>query len=183
MESLYNAAALYTKKGSRNKRKLVPESKESDIVLFQREPLEEDTEKEVTDPSPSVSSSVQVKSAPVKEMDIVFVIEEEEKAREEQSIVMKEPSSSATALVIPANLDNEHLRDINEEPVFKKTKGYNRCEHGRQKSYCKECGGSRICPHNRQKATCKECGGSQICEHKRIKGRCRVLAFDSSLFI
>ena len=31
------------------------------------------------------------------------------------------------------------------------------CEHGRQKSRCKECGGSGLCEHGRQKSQCKEC--------------------------
>jgi hypothetical protein len=48
-----------------------------------------------------------------------------------------------------------------------------KCEHNRQKSRCKECGGSAICEHNRQKSTCKECGGSAICEHNRLKSWCK----------
>ena len=48
----------------------------------------------------------------------------------------------------------------------------NVCEHGRRKSYCKECGGSAICEHGRQKQRCKECGGSAICEHGRQKPQC-----------
>ena len=47
------------------------------------------------------------------------------------------------------------------------------CEHGRQKSRCKECGGSGICEHGRQKSQCKECGGSSICEHGRQKRQCK----------
>jgi len=47
------------------------------------------------------------------------------------------------------------------------------CEHRRIKSQCKECGGSRICEHGRMKAQCKDCGGSQICEHRRPKYRCK----------
>ena len=47
------------------------------------------------------------------------------------------------------------------------------CKHGKQKSYCKECGGSGICEHGRQKQSCKECGGSQICEHGRQKQSCK----------
>ena len=42
--------------------------------------------------------------------------------------------------------------------------GNNICEHGKFKSYCKECSGSQICPHNRQKSHCKECGGSALCK-------------------
>ena len=49
----------------------------------------------------------------------------------------------------------------------------NKCEHNRQKSICKECGGASICEHNREKRICKECSGSSICEHNRIKYRCK----------
>jgi len=48
-----------------------------------------------------------------------------------------------------------------------------KCEHGKQKSRCRECGGSQICKHGKQKAYCKECGGSQICEHGKQKLKCR----------
>ena len=47
-----------------------------------------------------------------------------------------------------------------------------RCEHGRQRSRCKDCGGSQICEHNRNRSVCKECGGSQICEHGRMRSTC-----------
>ena len=36
------------------------------------------------------------------------------------------------------------------------------CEHDRQRSKCKECGGSSICEHGRQRNTCKECGGASM---------------------
>jgi len=67
-----------------------------------------------------------------------------------------------------------------------------KCEHGKQKRYCKEgCGGSQICVHNiikynckncgnkycehkKNKYNCKECKGSQICEHNIIKNICKV---------
>ena len=47
------------------------------------------------------------------------------------------------------------------------------CEHEKQRSQCKECGGSGICEHGRQRSTCKECGGSQICEHGRRRSQCK----------
>ena len=47
------------------------------------------------------------------------------------------------------------------------------CEHNRQKSQCKDCGGSSICEHGRQKSLCKDCGGSSICEHNRVKSQCK----------
>ena len=77
-----------------------------------------------------------------------------------------------------------------------------RCEHGRQKSQCKECkgeptcshclraylpmvvphsllipcarcAGSAICAHKRIKSQCKDCDGTGICEHKRRRSRCK----------
>jgi len=35
-----------------------------------------------------------------------------------------------------------------------------KCEHGRQKSQCKDCHGSGICEHHRERRLCKDCGGS-----------------------
>ena len=48
-----------------------------------------------------------------------------------------------------------------------------KCEHGRQKNKCKECGGSGICAHGRVKSVCKECGGNSICVHGRRKSTCK----------
>jgi len=39
------------------------------------------------------------------------------------------------------------------------------CKHGKHKSQCKECGGSRICDHGKRKSHCKECGGSALCKN------------------
>ena len=47
-----------------------------------------------------------------------------------------------------------------------------KCEHGREKRRCKECGGSGICTHGKDKRQCKECGGSAICPHGRQKRLC-----------
>jgi len=47
------------------------------------------------------------------------------------------------------------------------------CEHGRERSTCKECGGSGICEHGRQRSRCKECGGGAICEHGRVRSKCK----------
>ena len=48
-----------------------------------------------------------------------------------------------------------------------------KCEHGRNRYACKECGGSRFCEHGRQRSRCKECGGASICEHGRIRYQCK----------
>ena len=37
-----------------------------------------------------------------------------------------------------------------------------KCEHNRQRSQCKECGGASICQHARRRSECKECGGASI---------------------
>jgi len=50
---------------------------------------------------------------------------------------------------------------------------YKKCEHNRQKSKCKPCGGSQICEHNKIKSECKHCGGASICEHNRVKRQCK----------
>jgi len=48
-----------------------------------------------------------------------------------------------------------------------------RCEHGRTRTACKECGGSQICEHGRMRSKCKECGGASICEHGRVRCVCK----------
>ena len=48
-----------------------------------------------------------------------------------------------------------------------------KCQHGKQKAQCKECGGSSICKHRKQKSTCKDCGGTSICQHGKHKTICR----------
>ena len=48
-----------------------------------------------------------------------------------------------------------------------------KCEHGRERRKCKQCGGSSICEHNRERNKCRECGGASICEHNRQRNNCR----------
>jgi hypothetical protein len=50
---------------------------------------------------------------------------------------------------------------------------YKKCEHNRQKSKCKTCGGGSICEHNRIKSECKPCCSVSICEHNRVKRQCK----------
>jgi len=50
---------------------------------------------------------------------------------------------------------------------------HKKCEHGKQKATCKDCGGSAFCKHGKRKATCKECGGSAFCEHGKQKATCK----------
>ena len=47
------------------------------------------------------------------------------------------------------------------------------CEHARQRSQCKECGGGSICQHNRIRHRCRDCGGEGICQHNRIRSSCK----------
>ena len=46
-----------------------------------------------------------------------------------------------------------------------------RCEHGRRKDTCKNCGAG-YCEHGRLKRRCKDCGTGQ-CEHGRQKDKCK----------
>jgi hypothetical protein len=46
------------------------------------------------------------------------------------------------------------------------------CDHGRQKSLCKDCG-TNHCDHGRQKYKCKDCSPKSFCQHGRRKGRCK----------
>lgn len=55
-----------------------------------------------------------------------------------------------------------------EKPKYIRKK----CEHGKYKFQCVQCGGSQICIHNKVKSICKECKGSAICIHNRIKQHC-----------
>jgi len=48
-----------------------------------------------------------------------------------------------------------------------------RCPHDRDRSRCKECGGSGICQHQRIRRQCKECGGSKMCQHRRRRSECK----------
>jgi hypothetical protein len=47
-----------------------------------------------------------------------------------------------------------------------------KCPHDKQKSLCKECGGSSLCEHNIQKYYCIPCGGKGICTHNSIRQNC-----------
>jgi hypothetical protein len=48
-----------------------------------------------------------------------------------------------------------------------------RCQHGRVRYYCRDCGGSQICQHDKYKRNCKACHGGQICAHDRFRKSCR----------
>ena len=54
------------------------------------------------------------------------------------------------------------------------------CQHNRQKHrWCRDCGGEGICQHNRRKSECKECGGRSICQHNRRRSRCTTCKADN----
>ena len=58
-----------------------------------------------------------------------------------------------------------------------------KCEHGRRRGSCKDCGGGSFCEHGRRRSTCKDCGGGGICEHERHRGyrkECGVVSYEST---
>jgi len=63
----------------------------------------------------------------------------------------------------------EHQR---QRSACKNCGGSSICEHQRMRSKCKQCGGSSICKHQRHLSACKDCGGSSICEHQRERSKC-----------
>ena len=50
---------------------------------------------------------------------------------------------------------------------------HTKCEHGRERRRCKDCGGSGLCEHGRRRTLCKDCGGGSICEHRRRRSKCK----------
>ena len=60
-----------------------------------------------------------------------------------------------------------------EQATYQRQRKKSTCPHGRDKQYCKQCGGSGLCEHGRNKRECKECGGSGICEHGKIRRACK----------
>ena len=65
-----------------------------------------------------------------------------------------------TVTTVNRKSESQHQKPIRKISV---------CAHGRRKSRCKDCGGSRLCEHGRVKNQCKQCGGPGICEHGRQK--------------
>ena len=53
-----------------------------------------------------------------------------------------------------------------------KSKKHIKCEHGKQKYRCIQCGGASICIHNREKYICHECNGKGICHHNKQIRQC-----------
>ena len=50
------------------------------------------------------------------------------------------------------------MESPSQMPSKKKT-GQQHCQHGRQRSTCKDCGGGGICQHGRRRSRCKQCRG------------------------
>lgn len=47
------------------------------------------------------------------------------------------------------------------------------CEHSRERSVCRECGGGSICQHDNVRSRCKQCKGGAICPHNKMKRDCK----------
>jgi hypothetical protein len=48
-----------------------------------------------------------------------------------------------------------------------------KCEHGRPKGKCKDCGTLSVCAHGKNKSQCRDCGTGH-CTHGRQKSQCRL---------
>uniref|UniRef100_A0A0G4G8B9 Uncharacterized protein n=1 Tax=Chromera velia CCMP2878 TaxID=1169474 RepID=A0A0G4G8B9_9ALVE len=82
-------------------------------------------------------------------------------------------SSAPPAPVSSASKKRRREGDGGKETEKRRRKGSKFCEHGRQRSLCKECGGKGICEHGRVRCRCKECGGKSICEHGQERYKCK----------
>ena len=72
------------------------------------------------------------------------------------------------------NNADKYLKQCDRCRAYVKTyRDTHKCKHDRERSKCKECGGSSICKHDRQRNICKECGGSSICEHDIQRISCK----------
>ena len=67
------------------------------------------------------------------------------------------------------------LCSVIEKPVeiILKKRIYKKCEHGKRKERCIDCGGYEICEHKKRKTDCIKCGGISICEHNTRKRCCK----------
>ena len=71
-------------------------------------------------------------------------------------------------------VDIRHCEHNKERSKCKECGGASICEHNKERSKCKECGGASICEHNKERSKCKECGGTSICEHKKQRSTCII---------
>jgi hypothetical protein len=180
MEVLYTAI---NKQGGRRKRKMstakeaavageegteVVGPAEENIIVF------DTTEPPVFSDSSVFSKSI-VRSDRQKVASTLKESPEAESGEESSFVVIEDSASFALSTISTEGsamflMTEEGLQD---DLAKKKSRAYSKCEHGRQKAYCKDCGGCRICVHGRQKPTCKDCGGVMICEHLRVRSRCK----------
>ena len=65
------------------------------------------------------------------------------------------------------------MNEKNDKPTIKKQRIRTKCEHGKDKRYCRLCGGSAFCKHDKRKSHCKKCGGSAYCEHNKLNQYCK----------
>jgi hypothetical protein len=67
------------------------------------------------------------------------------------------------------------LKELLAQPVAEKpkkaAKKEARCDHGRRKRQCKDCG-TGSCQHGRRKGQCKDCGTGR-CKHGRDRNKCK----------
>ena len=86
----------------------------------------------------------------------------------EQDSTITEARTNPSALPVVAK---RAKRVWDCEQGRQRNRGSGFCEHGRERSRCKECGGVGVCEHGRRRSFCKDCGGMGLCEHGRRRGR------------
>ena len=99
----------------------------------------------------------------------------------EYSVLAATLSESENTLLVPPEPDNSFDISGNDDSVLipleaSKSKKRVKCQHGKDKRLCKDCGGAGLClPHGKDKRLCKDCGGTGYCSHGKTKFFCKVL--------
>ena len=69
------------------------------------------------------------------------------------------------AALVPPEARCVGCRDLQYKSARRVGMVNKKCEHGRQRHNCKDCGGGGLCEHGRRRTLCKDCGSGSICEH------------------
>ena len=89
-----------------------------------------------------------------------------------RAVVAKAAKEREAVKRMAAEEKREEMVTVLGAPAAKRQAGV-KCDHGRRRYECVECGGSGICEHGRVRYSCKDCVGASICEHGRVRSVCK----------
>jgi hypothetical protein len=86
--------------------------------------------------------------------------------------------AAAEARRKPHRIRKKLIEELNE--VFRQGRGM-KCEHGMERTRCKDCGGGSICDHDRVRNTCSICEPEKVFRQYIYKSKQRGLTFSLTL--